>query len=184
MPSTDNKLPIDLLRDGILTQDWDMVTEGYIQMFGNLPSPPKSKKSAQKTAKSGKVGRPPKAKPLLVQRAPAKSSKKNLDEESDDSVDNVIEIAAQKSSSKSGPVKLNSKPYFPYAQAHDKAAEKINKHLKKIAPEKDRREAYKPLIRNCGKCGKKFDVRKDSPGGKLDSDIELRCHKCQLQTVD
>jgi len=151
------KAPLELIKQGILEEDINLVKEGYILLTGEKFSETKKTKS--------------KAKP--------KSKASDEDEEELIKIKPVFIASNKKVPKTSGPVKGTKKPNFFTTEAN--AKEKKKNSANQIY--KDKRDPYKPTMVKCDSCGDKFDFKAEYPMGLVSKKSSKVCNKCSLSNV-
>jgi hypothetical protein len=149
--------PLQLIKDGIEKQDFDLVVAGYEALTG------------EDLSSKGKRGRKTKEKKTKI-------DPKLIVRDTDSEPINLKNLP--KVPKHSGPVGGKKKMFSPAAHLYDEDEAAINAAF---ARKRESREPYKPEWKKCS-CGKKFDVKKVYPAG-LTEGSEPICSACQNRRI-
>lgn len=168
---TNNQSPLELIKNGIISKNWDTVAKGYTSLTGD----PLTETCGEPPKTSKRRGRPPKAKQSVS--SPRDVSKDNGELE----INNLSPV----NKDATVPIGQLRKPCFPFANVHDPAAKKLNQKLAKAAAISKagmKRQPYKPIYVSCSGCNTAFELNKEYPLGRVDDpDLSKKyyCNKCR-----
>lgn len=184
--------PINKIKTGIESQNWDLICQAYTDLTGEEISVdlPETELSTSSVSLRDLIQKTIKEELQLNQS----SEREFISEESVD-LDNPEELENIEKSSenfktkpfkqrvpKHGPVQASKKINAPFDKFVDPAEKKKNQ-VRANKTDKVKRPPKKVTMVKCGVCGEKFDFNKEYPMGLLESksDITKRCNKCQTQ---
>ena len=160
----------ELLYDSILQEDWGGVRKFYKYLYSE--EVPLIEEGGSTTRSTGRI----KSK---------KTKEKQGGSKKKDSNQIVTKIDTKQRRMPANKVAKNTK-LITFNTAEDalpgykkalKAHAKVSKQNKE-----NRRDPYKPDLRNCAACGNAFDFQAEYPSGLLDSEIEKElCYKCKTK---